>query len=267
MLGALIGDCTGSYYEDQYLGDNDLRNKPKYKDVQIMKGNITDDSILTIAIADALLQCHNNYDNLEQIAATSLKKYARLYPYAGYGGLFRQWVATDSTKGYNSFGNGAAMRISAVAYFASTLEQCKELCYKVTNITHNHKEALKGAECVACCIWLLLHKHSKQEVLDYVSNNYYNLNLDYDKLVKNYHFDVSCQGTVNVALYIFSISNSFEDAIRKSITILGDADTLTCIVGSIAEACYDIPSKWKKDIINKLSPELVRVVKKVKESR
>ena len=260
MIGAIIGDSTGSYYE---FSQNST--KPKYDNVKIMQGSMTDDSILSLAVAEALFMCKNNYDNLQEIVINSLKRYTKAFPLVGFGAMFSNWVYSNNSKPYNSFGNGAAMRISAVGYFASSLEQCKKLSYQVTAVTHNHHEAIKGAESVAVAIWMLRHKATKEEVINYIKQNYYNLDYNYDDLVKNYRFDVTCQGTVPVAFYIFSIANSFEDAIRKSITLLGDADTLTCIVGTIAEAYYPIPQQWKEKAIAKcpkiLKPTLDRFIK------
>lgn len=249
MLGAIIGDTVGSVYEF-----NNIRTK-KFK----LFGNknfLTDDSIMTIAVTEIL---KNGYQDDKEKKIETLKKWGKKYPKAGYGGHFFMWLFTEETDPYYSFGNGAAMRISPVAWYANSEEEVKELSRKVTEITHDHPEGLKGAEVTAMCIYYARIGKSKEFIKDYVSQ-YYNIDFDYEDLKKNYWFNETCQDTVPQAIYCFLISKNFEDCIRTTISIGGDCDTTAAISGAIAEAYYGIPKKIKKKISTYLSEEMKEVL-------
>lgn len=249
MLGAIIGDAVGSVYEF-----NNIRTK-KFK----LFGNknfLTDDSIMTIAVAEIL---KNGYQDDKEKKIETLKKWGKKYPKAGYGGHFFMWLFTEEAEPYYSFGNGAAMRISPVAWYANSEEEVKELSRKVTEITHDHPEGLKGAEVTAMCIYYARIGKSKKFIKDYVSQ-YYNIDFDYEDLKKNYWFNETCQDTVPQAIYCFLISKNFEDCIRTTISIGGDCDTTAAISGAIAEAYYGIPKKIKKKISTYLSEEMKEVL-------
>ena len=252
MLGAIVGDVVGSIYEF-----NNIRRKDFFFFFSICF--FTDDSVMTIAVAEALRKTHKkNYKNLENQTIKELHKFGKLYPNAGYGNSFRRWLESSSTKPYNSYGNGAAMRISPVAYYANSLEEVKALSKIVTGVTHNHPEGIKGAEATAVAIWLALQKMSKEEIVDYINKNYYELNFNYDDLVKNYEFNETCQKTVPQAIYCFAISNDFEDCLRTCVSIGGDTDTLCAISCAIAEAYYGIPENIKSQALKFLDKRMLK---------
>lgn len=249
MLGAIIGDTVGSVYEF-----NNIRKK----DFKLFGNNnfLTDDSIMTLAVAEML---KNNYQNDKIKIIETFKKWGRKYPKAGYGGHFFMWLFTEETEPYYSFGNGAAMRISPVAWYANSEEEVKEFSKKVTEVTHNHPEGLKGAEVTAMCIYYALIGKSKEFIKDYVSQ-YYDIDFDYEDLRKNYWFNETCQDTVPQAIYCFLISKDFEDCLRTTISIGGDCDTTAAISCAIAEAYYGIPKKIKKQILTYLTKEMKEVL-------
>ena len=247
MLGAIIGDIIGSRFETHNI-------KSKKFVLFIPKiSRITDDSVLTTAVADSIL---NNIH-----ISDSLKKWSEKFPKVGYGYAFRAWIKQDKKTPYYSFGNGSAMRVSSVGWLANSEEEVKELSKKVTEITHDHPEGLKGAEVTAMCVYYARIGKDKKFIKKYVEQ-YYNLNLSYENLVRNYKFDVSCQGSVPQAIFCFLISNDFEDCIRNSISIGGDSDTIAAISGAIAEAYYGIPNSIKSEAQKYIPNDIKKVIKK-----
>ena len=241
MLGAIIGDIVGSKYEF---------NNIKTKDFVFFQPDMffTDDTVMTVAIYDALSSCKGNYSYLSDLAIEKMQEYGKRYPAngkIGYGGMFADWLKSETPIPYNSFGNGSAMRVGAVAYFAKTFDELRALSYAVTAVTHNHEEGIKGAEATAVATFMALHGASKKEIKDKIESDYYSLDFDYQKLKETYSYKVSCQRTVPEALYCFLISNSFEDTIRTGVSIGGDSDTLCAIAGSVAEAYFGIPREIK----------------------
>ncbi|UFS69333.1 ADP-ribosylglycohydrolase family protein [Geomonas sp. RF6] len=224
MIGALTGDIIGSIYEWQNIKTTDF---PLFGDAC----RFTDDSVLTVALADALLS-GKGYETL-------LRAYYHRYPDAGYGGTFRRWATGHIDGAYNSWGNGAAMRISPVAWAFDSLEEvlaCAEAC---TVITHSHPEGVKGAQATASAIFLARSGSSREEIRRHISATFrYDLSRTCEMIRPAYRFDVSCQGTVPEAIIAFLDSSDFESAIRLAISLGGDSDTLACITGSIAEAFY-----------------------------
>lgn len=229
MFGALVGDIIGSHFEF---------NNTKSKDFAFFNTDtrFTDDSVLTLAISKYFLKFpkQTNKDELIKI----IKETAQKYISAGYGPSFLRWINSDSSLPYNSYGNGAAMRVSPVAYITNSLEETIKLSDFVTSITHNHEEGIKGARCIATSIYLLLHGATKREIKEYVEKNYYRLNFDYQDLVQNYKFEISCQKSVPQAIYIFLISKNYIDALRNAISIGGDSDTISDMVLALSEAYY-----------------------------
>lgn len=229
MFGALVGDIIGSHFEF---------NNTKSKDFAFFNDDtrFTDDSVLTLAISKYFLKFpdETNKDELIKI----IKETAQKYISAGYGPSFLRWITSNSSSPYNSYGNGAAMRVSPVAYISNSLEETITLSDFVTSITHNHEEGLKGARCIATSIYLLLHGATKSEIKEYVEKNFYQLNFDYQDLVKNYKFEISCQKSVPQAIYIFLISKNYIDALRNAISIGGDSDTISDMVLALSEAYY-----------------------------
>lgn len=253
MLGAIIGDIVGSRFEWN-------NNKSKQFDLLTYKCSVTDDSIMTLAIAKALLESKSDYSDLSENAVKYMQNIGQHYPNCGYGGHFREWIYSDNPKPYNSYGNGAAMRVSACGFVANTLEEVKQLSKAVTEVTHNHPEGIKGAEATAVAIFLARSGKNLLEINDYITKNYYPLNFSLDEIRDNYEFNESCQGTVPQALEAFFESKNFEDAIRNAISIGGDSDTIAAITGGIAGAYYGIPTDIRKHALTFLDERLLKIL-------
>lgn len=253
MLGAMIGDVVGSRFEWDNI-------KTKEFDLFTDDCFVTDDSVMTFAIAKAIMESDSNFENLSAKAIEYMQKLGRKYPYCGYGGNFAGWLLSSNPKPYNSWGNGAAMRVSSVAYAGNTIEEVIELSKKVTEVTHNHPEGIKGAEATAVTIYMARTGKSIQEIKDYINEHYYKIDFKLDDIRDDYTFDVSCQGTVPQALVAFFESVDFEDAIRNAISLGGDSDTLAAIAGSIAEAYYGIPTKVREAAIKYLDKYLSEIL-------
>jgi type I restriction enzyme M protein len=189
-----------------------------------------------------------------------MQEIGRPYPDCGYGGMFREWMYSDNLKPYISYGNGAAMRVSACGFAAATLDEAIELSRKVTEVTHNHPEGIKGAEATTVCIFLARSDRSILEIRDYVNEHYYPMNFTLDGIRDNYRFNETCQETVPQAIMAFLESSSFEDAIRNAISIGGDSDTLAAIAGGIAEAFYGIPLEIRKHALTFLDERLLSLL-------
>ena len=253
MLGAIIGDIVGSRFEF---------NNIKTKDFKLFdKGcNVTDDSVMSVAVAE---MCIKGYvpNNKEMIIKT-FKKWGKKYPNAGYGNRFIRWVLANDQLPYNSYGNGSAMRISAVGFFAKTKEEVEIYSKAVTEVTHNHPEGIKGAYVTAMSIFMARNGSSKQEIKKFVSK-YYDINFDYEELRKTYkHEEEICQNTVPQAIYCFLISKGFEDCLRTTISIGGDCDTTAAISCAIAEAYYGIPKKIKEEVQDYIPNDMNDINKK-----
>lgn len=249
IYGAIFGDIAGSVYEFDNIKTKDFDLFDEFS-------FFTDDSVMTIAVAAALAECRGNYDDLSKTAIKHMQKLGRKYPDAGYGGNFRLWLKDSNPLPYNSYGNGAAMRISPVAYFADSLDKVKELSYKITAVSHNHPEGIKGAEATAAAIFLALQGKSKEEIKEYITQNYYPLDFTLDEIRDEYEFEPSCQETVPQALEAFFESTDFADAVRNAVSIGGDSDTLAAITGSVAEAYYGVPEDIKEFVRSKLDDNL-----------
>lgn len=246
LYGAIIGDIVGSKYEF-----NNYRSKNfDFFDNEMF---FTDDTVMSIAVCKALANTYkNNYKNISEETVKQMQQIGRKYPLSGYGGNFFKWVFSINPQPYNSFGNGSAMRVSSVAYFAKSLDEVKKLSKAVSEVTHNHKEGIKGAEATAVAIYLALHGKSKEEIRKHIEENYYPMDYNYYNLQATYMFNETCQETVPQALYCFFESKSFEDTIRTGISIGGDSDTLCAIAGSVAEAYYGIDDKMKREAVSYL---------------
>lgn len=242
MIGAIIGDIVGSRFEF---------NNHRSKDFKLFTNDcfVTDDTIMTIAVARGLIDFKDNYNNVsESTIKDNVIKYmleiGKQYPYCGYGNSFYNWIYYNA-KPYNSYGNGSAMRVSACGWIGKTLEDTKYLAKLTAEVSHNHPEGIKGAQVTASCIYLSRNKYTKKDIKAFVSD-YYNMNFTLDKIRSTYRFNETCQKTVPQAIQAFLESNSFEDAIRNAISIGGDSDTLAAITGSIAEAYYGVPYDIKQ---------------------
>ena len=270
FLGAITGDIIGSRFEFHPHRNKEFELFYTHSGTKIPKtvmdhkynSRFTDDAVMTIAIAKSLLEANGNYNNLDKLAIKNMKELGRKYPFAGYGSRFNWWIQSEVSEPYNSYGNGSAMRISAVPYFANDLEELKDLVYKVTAVSHNHPEGIKGAEAVATCIYLALCRISKKEIKEYIERKYYKLNFNYKDLVKNYTHDETCQNSVPQSIFAFLISDSYEDAVRTAISMGGDADTMACIAGSIAAAYYGIPDEILNEAMKYLTDDLKEIIKR-----
>ena len=243
MFGAIIGDTVGSIYEFKKDIDYNFELFNKYS-------HPTDDTIMTLAVAEIL--SNDKWKDTDFIINT-FKKWGRLYPNAGYGGHFRMWLFTDNRKPYNSCGNGSAMRVSPCGWYGKSIYEVIEMATNVTNVTHNHPEGIKGAIVTSVCIYMARVGKTKDEIKKYIEENY-NINFNYNNLKKTYYSaPITCQFTVPVALYCFLISKDFEDCLRLSISLGGDADTTAAIACSIAEAYYkNIDNELLQDVLNRL---------------
>ena len=253
MLGAIIGDIAGSRFEWNNI-------KSKEFDLLTYRCEPTDDSIMTLAVAKALLESKDDYRVLTDKTIKWMQTLGRKYPHAGYGGNFHKWLLSDSPKPYNSYGNGAAMRVSPCAYVASSMDEAKLLARIVTEVTHNHAEGIKGAEAVTVAIYMALHGSNLLEIQDYINDNYYHITFKLDDIRPSYTFDVSCQGSVPQALEAFFESTDYEDTIRNAISIGGDSDTIAAIAGSVAEAYYGIPAALRKHGLTFLDGDQIKIL-------
>jgi ADP-ribosylglycohydrolase len=249
MLGAIAGDIIGSPYEWRSTKDYNFTLFTKHS-------TFTDDTVLTVALADSILK-KSDYK-------LQLKHYYGKYPDAGYGGMFSKWARSKDMTPYNSFGNGSAMRVSPVGWAYNTLNKVLEEAKKSAEVTHNHPEGIKGAQAVASAIFLARNGSKKKDIGIYIENTFqYNLNRSYEEIKQNYGFDVTCQGSVPEAIISFLESKNFEDAVRKAVALGGDADTQACITGSIAEAYYKgVPKSISEKVFNILDDHLTKIVRK-----
>src|SRR4051812_33646492 len=224
MLGAIAGDIIGSVYEALPIKTTHFRLfHPLCR--------FTDDTVLTVALADSLLHGIPYLD--------LLKRYYRAYPRAGYGGFFHEWAQSVDSQPYNSWGNGSAMRVSPVGFAFETLEDVLEQAKKSAEVTHDHPEGIKGAQAVASAIFLARTGQTKEQIKKYVETAFgYHLDTPLDEIRRTYEFEVSCQKSVPQAIRAFLESDDFEDAVRKAISLGGDSDTLACMAGGIAQAYY-----------------------------
>lgn len=253
MIGAIIGDIVGSRFE----WDN---HRSKDFDFLIHKCFFTDDSVMSLAVCDALLHCKPDYSDLSNVAVESMQRIGRPYPHCGYGGAFNRWMYSDNPQPYNSYGNGAAMRVSGCGYVASSVTEAAALSRAVTEITHNHPEGIKGAEATAVAVYLARSGSSLMEIQDYIVKHYYPIDFTLDAIRDTYQFNETCQDTVPQALEAFFESTSFEDAIRNAISIGGDSDTLAAITGAVAEAYYGVPTNIRKHALTFLDERLLKIL-------
>lgn len=237
MYGAILGDIIGSPFEF------DRGDKTKEFDLFTKGCDFTDDSVMTIAVGEALLAVgpEATVKEIEEAVVTNMQDWGKRYPYAGYGGRFRYWLRERNPKPYGSYGNGSAMRVSAVGWLYDSLERTREVARATANVTHNHPEGIKGAEATASAIYMARNESSKEEIKEYIEREFhYNLDRTFDEIRPGYHMDETCQRTVPEAIIAFLESKDFEDAIRNAVSLGGDTDTLGAITGSIAEAFYGI---------------------------
>ncbi|MFW6334066.1 MAG: ADP-ribosylglycohydrolase family protein, partial [Desulfosalsimonas sp.] len=246
MLGAIAGDIIGSVYEARPV---------KTKDFPLFSRGccFTDDTVLTAAVADAIMTGANYTDKFHE--------YFDRYPHAGFGGSFMQWAMLRSRQPYYSFGNGSAMRVSPVGFAFDDLETVLAEAEKSAAVTHNHPEGIKGAQATAGAVFLAKTGAGKLEIRDFISGRFfYNLEQSLADIRKTYRFDVSCQGSVPQSIIAFLEGGDWEDTVRNAISLGGDADTMAAIAGAIAEAYYGLPQQIARKALSFLDDSLMRVV-------
>ena len=274
MIGAIVGDIAGSRFEfdnhkskdfDLFVSCGKL-NRSVDDNLKTMLNSSTysDDSVMTLAIAKAILLWKEmeslTYQDLSQLAVASMREFGKMYPLAGYGGTFELWLHDETMGPYNSWGNGAAMRVSSCGWAGRMLDEVKAMSRAVTAVTHNHPEGIKGAEATAVATFLARIGTPKEEIKSVIIRDYYPLDFTLDEIRPDYEFDVSCQGSVPQALEAFVESTSFEDAIRNAVSIGGDSDTIAAICGAVAGAFYGVPNDIRAKAETFLPPHLLETL-------
>ena len=257
MYGAILGDIIGSPFEFD-RGD-------KTKDFKLFsrRSHFTDDSVMTLAVCEALLKVGQDatVKEIEDTVISSMQSWGRRYPHEGYGGYFRRWLTARHPEPYNSFGNGSAMRVSAVGWLYDSLEKTRTVAKATANVTHNHPEGIKGAEATASAIFMARNGSSKEEIKKYIEKEFhYDLNRTLNEIRPGYHMDETCQKTVPEAIIAFLEARDFEDAIRNAVSLGGDTDTLGAITGSIAEAYFGISETLISECRNRINKDMRDVV-------
>jgi|GEM_PF-218352 len=264
MYGAILGDMIGAPFE--------FDRSPKTKEFPLFsKGTeLTDDSVMTIAVAEALLGVSSEVPD-EVICddiISSMRRWGQKYPHAGYGGRFSGWLRSSTPKPYGSYGNGSAMRVSSAGWLYGTLDETRRIARLTAEVTHNHPEGIKGAEATASAIFLARTGHGKDEIKDYIIREFgYDLSRSCDEIRPTYYHVESCQKTVPEAITAFLEGADFEDVIRTAVSLGGDCDTLTCIAGSIAEAFYGIPDEMITECRKRLPKDMLTVLDRFAEQK
>lgn len=264
MIGAILGDMIGSPYEF------DRGNKSKEFPLFSRKSTYTDDTVMTLAVGLAFLDAQPNApgDWILRPLASHMRQFGKMYPDAGYGGMFRQWLRNPKCQAYNSFGNGSAMRVSSVAWLYNNIDDVRHAAKLSAEVTHNHPEGIKGAEATASAIFLARTGHNKAEIKEYMEREFgYVLNRTCDEIRPGYFHTETCMETVPEAVTAFLEGDSFEDVIRTAVSLGGDCDTLTAIAGSIAEGVYGVPDELKEECYKRLPEPLLKVLKEFEEYR
>lgn len=244
MLGAIIGDIVGSPYE--FTSD-------KRKDFPLFAADsrLTDDSLMTVAVGCAVVTADlRDEAHFKATLARFMREIGRLYPNAGYGGMFYRWLFDDAMGAYGSFGNGSAMRVSPVAWVAASLEEAERLAAWSAEVTHDHPDGVRGAQAVAAAIYLAREGKTKSEIRAYIGQRYYALDFTLDEIRPTYRFDVTCAGSVPQAVVAFLEAEDFEDAIRNAVSLGGDCDTQAAMAGAIAEAYFGIPEALQESALS-----------------
>lgn len=247
IIGAIAGDVIGSIYE---WHNNKTTDFPLYS----VNCHFTDDTVLTIAVADCILN--------EKDFAKTIWEYGNAYPKSGYGGMFKKWLKSNNPQPYNSYGNGSAMRVSPVGFAYRSIEEVLKVAAQSAEVTHNHPEGIKGAQAIAAAVFLAQTGQPKQIIRDFITKNFdYDLNFTLDSIRPFYKFDATCQGSVPQAIVAFLESHDFENAIRLAISIGGDSDTIACMTGGIAAAYYkEIPHDLLGFVCSALPAKFIQII-------
>ena len=264
MYGAILGDMIGAPYEF------DRGRKTKEFPLFTRESQFTDDTVMTVAVAEALLGLPADAPDaaVREAVVRSMRRWGRAYPHAGYGGRFRSWLRAKDPRPYGSFGNGSAMRVSAAGWLCDSLAGTRRLARLTAEVTHNHPEGIKGAEAAACAIFLARTGAGKEEIKEYIVREFgYDLSRTCDEIRPAYHHTETCQETVPEAVTAFLEGTDFEDVIRTAVSLGGDCDTLTCIAGSIAEAFYGVPAPYEAECRARLPEEMLTVLRRFDAAR
>lgn len=259
MYGAILGDIIGSPFEF------DQGEKSKRFELFSSGAHYTDDTVMTIAVTEALLDAGKDAELsvIREKVIASMQKWGRKYPYAGYGGRFIGWLGSRHPRPYGSYGNGSAMRVSAAGWLYDTLDRTREVARATADVTHNHPEGIKGAEAVASVIFLAWNGKSKDEIKRYVETEFhYDLIRSIDEIRPGYYHIESCQQTVPEAITAFLEGNDFEDVVRTAVSLGGDCDTLTDIAAAMAEAFYGMPALFQAEMQSRIEPEMLEIVER-----
>lgn len=255
ILGAAAGDIVGEIYEFNNLRSEEF---PLFAE----ESTFTDDTVMTYAVADALLRAFDEGEPISTALIECMREYGRRHPMRGYGFRFDNWLHSDRThpEPYNSWGNGSAMRVSPAAWVCSTLESVEFVAAETAKVTHNHPEGIRGAQATASCIYLARIGTSNDDIRTFVSTRYgYDMDFTLDQIRPTYEFVESCQGSVPQAIEAFLESDGFEDAIRKAISIGGDSDTIGAIAASIAQGRYGVPDEIEAEVRPRLTSDLLAI--------
>ena len=263
MIGAILGDMIGSPYE--------FDRSPKTKEFPLFSkySQFTDDSVMTVAVADALLSAMGKTDDeIKAALVESMQKWGQKYPDAGYGGMFYRWLRSKQPEPYGSYGNGSAMRVSAAGWLYDTMEETRHIARLTAEVTHNHPEGIKGAEATASAIFMARKGSNKEDIRAYIIQEFgYDLSRTCDQIRPTYHHVESCQQTVPEAITAFLEGTNFEDVIRTAVSLGGDCDTLTCIACGIAEAFYDVPKEMLLECKKRLPDDMLEVITRFMDCR
>lgn len=260
MIGAILGDIVGSPYEfDQGKKSKD------FEFISNVDNFYTDDSVMTVAIAEALMEAGTDASvrEIKNICRFYMKEWGSRYPNCGYGARFCEWLMSDEQKPYGSWGNGSAMRVSPVGWMYDSLKRTREVARATAAVTHNHPEGLKGAEATASAIFMARTGKSRADIKRYIESEFgYDLDRTLDEIRPDYHHDESCMRTVPEAIIAFLESTDYVDAVRNAVSLGGDTDTLAAITGSIAEAFYGIDSYYREACLEMIEGDMRDVVER-----
>lgn len=263
MIGAILGDMIGSPYE--------FDRSPKTKEFPLFSkySQFTDDSVMTVAVADALLSAMGKTDDeIKAALVESMQKWGQKYPDAGYGGMFYRWLRSKQPEPYGSYGNGSAMRVCAAGWLYDTMEETRHIARLTAEVTHNHLEGIKGAEATASAIFMARKGSNKEDIRAYIIQEFgYDLSRTCDQIRPTYHHVESCQQTVPEAITAFLEGTNFEDVIRTAVSLGGDCDTLSCIACGIAEAFYDVPKEMLLECKKRLPEDMLEVITQFMDCR
>lgn len=262
MYGAILGDIIGSRFEFDRAGWT------KDFDLLTDEDKWTDDTVMTIAVAEALMEVGKDasVSGIEAACIKSMQKWGQRYPYAGYGGRFIHWVNSGNPKPYGSYGNGSAMRVSAAGWLYDSLDRTREVARATANVSHNHPEGIKGAECTAAVMFMSRNGVSKEEIAEYVIKEFgYDFSESLDEMRARHEHVESCQDSLPKALRSFMDGDSYEDVVRNAVSLGGDTDTLAAIAGAMAEAFYDMPLMLKGECQMRVENDMLEVIRRFDE--